>query len=147
MVDLSEAEPARAEAIRRRAESAWVRLAASYPGDAESGVLVDEFDEAEFAERFSDLACPALDPQSGQCSLYGARPIACRTYGLPSRLDGEDLPPCPLCFRRASPDEIEEARMILDTRDWNMSHWENKDTMSLDRTTIAFALSQSTCKR
>ena len=28
------------------------------------------------------LVCPLLDPASGACPVYAARPVACRTYGF-----------------------------------------------------------------
>ncbi|HEY0566332.1 MAG TPA: YkgJ family cysteine cluster protein, partial [Terriglobales bacterium] len=98
-------------------------------------VLTHSVDEAEFAGRHANLACPALEPDSGSCLLYEHRPIACRTYGPPLRLDGEDLPPCPLCFKRASADEIEHARVEIDTRTL-----EAPSDVPEGRTLIAYAL-------
>jgi Fe-S-cluster containining protein len=107
------APPAVASRIAERAATARTRLAAAFPGDASTGILNANIDEAAFAAHHENLACPVLDPDSGQCSLYEARPIACRLYGLPSRVDGQDFPHCPLCFRRASIDELEATRAII----------------------------------
>ncbi len=47
-----------------------------------------------------------LDPATGTCDLYSARPILCRTFGPPARtLDG-NLAHCELCYTTATPDEI-----------------------------------------
>ncbi len=34
------------------------------------------------------IRCPLLDAQ-GQCLCYGARPVNCRTYGIPTVIDGK----------------------------------------------------------
>ena len=34
------------------------------------------------APRSSPVVCPLLDPVSGACPVYAARPVACRTYGF-----------------------------------------------------------------
>ena len=39
---------------------------------------------AERAERGDPGVCPALDPD-GRCAVYAARPVICRTHGLPIR--------------------------------------------------------------
>lgn len=111
---LKRTDLASASAITHRAEAARKLLSTAFPGDPNTGDLHANLDEAAFAARFPDLACPVLDPASGRCLLHEARPIACRLYGLPTRVDGADLPHCPLCFRRASQQEIEAARAIID---------------------------------
>jgi len=57
--------------------------------------------EGRFSSEHSDEPCPALDPATGRCDLYGWRPLACRTMGPPVRIGGIDLPPCPFCFDAA----------------------------------------------
>jgi Fe-S-cluster containining protein len=128
------ADPHVASQIAQRAEAARAQLAKSFPGNAALGLLNANIDEAAFAAQYENLACPVLNPDSGQCSLYDARPIACRLYGLPTRVDGEDLPHCPLCFRRASAGEIEAARAIIDYSP-RMSDHDTEPT----RTVIAYA--------
>jgi len=59
-------------------------------------------------------ACPALDPISGTCELYAARPMTCRTFGPPVRCESGELAICELCFDGASPEEIEAAVVDLD---------------------------------
>jgi len=143
----AQSNPIAATAIVQRAVSARERLATgapSFPGNPATGHLTDDFDEAAFAARFSDLACPVLDPDSGHCLLHESRPIACRLYGLPSRVDGHDLPPCPLCFKRATTDEIETSRAIIDLRSWDPPECETSPSDSLpedaQRTLVAYAL-------
>jgi Fe-S-cluster containining protein len=115
---LRSAAPGAGDAIRERASRAVARLRPNFPGDADTGILREgEWDEARFAGEFHDLACPVLDPDSGACLLYEHRPVACRTYGLPLRLNGEDLPPCPLCFRGAAAEEIERCRAVMEPED------------------------------
>ena len=77
-----------------------------------------------------------LDPESGRCLLHEARPIACRLYGLPSRVNGVDLPHCPLCFKRAQPHEIEAARVVIDFPD-------DDGAIESGRTVIAWAFEPS----
>lgn len=69
---------------------------------------------AAFTQRHQNVPCPVLDPNSGVCQLYESRPMACRTYGPPIVLEGEPLPPCPLNFTQASPEEIEAARVAIE---------------------------------
>ena len=44
-------------------------------------------DTDNLVERFSKLPCPALE-SDGSCSLYAFRPLACRSMGIPSDVDG-----------------------------------------------------------
>jgi Fe-S-cluster containining protein len=102
--ELAASDPARAMAVRERARQDVERLAAGFPGDARTGILDPERDEA-FEELGNDEACPVLDPTTGLCDLYAARPMTCRVFGLPLRTD-EGLGVCELCFQGASEGEI-----------------------------------------
>jgi Fe-S-cluster containining protein len=53
-----------------------------------------------------DVPCPALDPETGGCDLYAARPITCRTFGPPVRYGSDSVGVCELCFQGASNAEI-----------------------------------------
>ena len=53
-----------------------------------------------------DDPCPALDPASRLCELYHARPITCRLFGPPIRLNGGAVGLCELCFDGAREEEI-----------------------------------------
>ena len=37
---------------------------------------------ASDAAQITPVTCPLLDPQSGACPVYAARPLACRSYGF-----------------------------------------------------------------
>lgn len=98
---------AQAEAICARARAFAAVLAPSFPGDAVTGLL---HEQDESWERFADLpeadaACPVLDPASGRCELYAARPLTCRIFGPPVR--GEDgIGMCELCYVGAPEAEV-----------------------------------------
>ena len=94
--------PERAEQLIMRARQAAAEIGGNWR------------DEQDVFERCAALPCPALDPDTGACELYEFRPIACRTYGPPVRIGDEDLPPCELCFRGGSPQEIEACRIEIE---------------------------------
>jgi Fe-S-cluster containining protein len=133
----------RASRVRERARRSVTRLSPDFPGDSATGVL-DEGDEAE--ERFADFAddepCPALDPDTGMCDLYTARPITCRVFGPPVCCDSEAVGVCELCFEGATDDEIAACEVEVDPDDL-----EGKLLAEMERTTgargktiVAFAL-------
>ncbi len=92
-------------------------MAAEFPGNLKTGVL-DEGPEAEecFAEFANDEVCPVLDPETGLCDLYDARPMTCRTFGPPVRTGG-GLGVCELCFHGASDEQIAACEMVVDSDD------------------------------
>lgn len=51
---------------------------------------------------------------NGRCAIYKARPIICRTHGLPIRVDGR-LDHCPLNFT----DDVPEPAIVLDLEQIN----------------------------
>jgi Fe-S-cluster containining protein len=104
LADLEQSEPARAAAVRERARNAVAKLAADFPGNPQTGILDAERSE-EFENFANDEPCPALDPATGLCDLYAARPMTCRVFGLPLRT-GEGLGVCELCFVGATDAEI-----------------------------------------
>src|SRR6202142_738830 len=61
-----------------------------------------------------DDPCAALDPETGTCDLYAARPITCRTFGPPVRCESGDLGVCELCFEGASEAEIAACEVDFD---------------------------------
>jgi Fe-S-cluster containining protein len=117
LAELEQTDAARAGRIRLRARASVARLAAEFPGDAKTGVL-DEGPEAEdrFAGFANDEVCPVLDPETGLCDLYDARPMTCRTFGPPVRTDG-GLGVCELCFHGASDEQIAVCEMVVDPDD------------------------------
>jgi Fe-S-cluster containining protein len=106
--------PERGAAIRQRAREAVSRLSENFPGNPATGILGDSEECVEAFENFgNDEPCPALDPQSGLCELYDARPMTCRVFGPPVRSEA-GLGVCELCFQGASSEEIAECEMIPD---------------------------------
>lgn len=116
LVDLEMREPARAAAVRERARDSIVRLAPGFPGDPATGILADGDEaEARFEEFANDEPCAALDPNTGLCDLYAARPTTCRVFGPPVKFGEEGaLGVCELCFHGASDDEIAACEMKVD---------------------------------
>lgn len=117
MAELNHLEPERAARIRERARVSVERLAASFPGNRTTGIL-DEGEEAErlFEDFANDEPCPALNPETGDCELYDARPMTCRVFGPPVRSE-EGLGVCELCFKGASEKEIAACEMQPDPDD------------------------------
>ena len=111
---LKKQDAARVARVRRRARKSALRLAPDFPGDASTGVLAED---AGAEERFADFAdsepCPVLDPKSGLCDLYAARPLACRTFGQPVRV-GAAVGVCELCFPMAGDEEIAACAAEID---------------------------------
>jgi Fe-S-cluster containining protein len=112
---LEQSDPARASRVRQRAREAVARMRPEFPGDPSTGVLSDD-EEAE--ERFitlaEDDACPVLDPETGACDLYDARPLTCRTFGPAIRWGGDALGVCELNFQGATDDEIAACEVNVD---------------------------------
>lgn len=119
--------------IVERADVAWEKMIADFPGDAATGVL-DENPEwrAWFFARHKGTACPVLDEATGACRLYEYRPVCCRIYGPLIEIGGQVSDPCPLCYCGASDAEIESTRVRVDLPPCEES---SRDTV------IAFALS------
>jgi Fe-S-cluster containining protein len=98
-----------------------VSLAKEFPGDPASGLLDDD-EEAErrFAGFANDEPCPALDPATGLCDLYEARPMTFRVFG-PAVRSEDGLCVCELCFQGATDEEIEACEMNPDPDDLESS--------------------------
>ena len=104
---LHDAKPALAAEIMRRAR-AWIdEHGAGFPGDRETGRLGDtEADRERFEEFANEAACPALDPATGRCDVYEWRPMTCRVFGPPVRMDdgaGAERSATANCALRAQP--------------------------------------------
>jgi Fe-S-cluster containining protein len=115
--EMEKSDPERAKRIRERARQSRARLAADFPGNIRTGTR-DEGREAErrFADFGNEEVCPVLDPKTGLCELYEARPMTCRTFGPPVRSEG-GLGVCELCYHGATDEEIAACEMIVDTDD------------------------------
>jgi Fe-S-cluster containining protein len=105
---LAQTDAPRAERVRARVAASVVRLQSSFPGDPSTGLLAeDDESRAFFDEDFAnDEVCPVLDPATGACDLYSARPILCRTFGPPMRDEDGNLAACELCYTTAAEQEI-----------------------------------------
>jgi Fe-S-cluster containining protein len=109
---LAAAEPALAERIRQRAADSRARLTPGFPGDPASGQLFTQPEhDALFEDFANDEPCPVLDPVTGTCDLYAARPVQCRTFGPPVRDEEEHLTVCELCFVDAPAEEVAGCEM------------------------------------
>jgi Fe-S-cluster containining protein len=111
---LDAVDPARAAGVRGRARSYVDAIGAIYPGDAGTGEL---FDEDALPQSMDDLVCPALDPETGACDLYAARPITCRSFGPATRIGENRLAACELCYAGATDEEIADCAVELDPDD------------------------------
>ena len=114
---LRAANPALVERIESRART-WVEeFGAEFPGDLVTGFLGETNEEQErFGSFAEDAACPALDPDTGSCDVYAWRPITCRVFGPPVRMDSADgagLGHCELCFQGASEAEVAACEMAV----------------------------------
>jgi Fe-S-cluster containining protein len=92
LAELEVSDPPRAARVRQRARAAADR----WPG------LLD------------DDPCPVLDPETGTCDLYAARPVTCRIFGPPVNLGGGAVGVCELCFVGATDEEIAACQVHLD---------------------------------
>ncbi|MDE3104543.1 MAG: YkgJ family cysteine cluster protein [Acidobacteriota bacterium] len=120
LAELQATDAARAARIRARVAHSVARLAPYFPGDLTSGVLDAAYESSplfcdevlqETGESLGDSEpCPVLDPETGTCDLYQARPITCRTFGPPMQTPGDDgevnLATCELCFTHATTEQI-----------------------------------------
>ncbi len=145
-------EKARASRIRARVAESVRRLMPEFPGSTETGILY-ESDSAEEQEeldaRFEDFAndevCPVLDPATGTCDLYQARPMTCRTFGPPVRNQEGGLAVCELCFHEATDDDIAACEMAPapDGLEDDLNEQLEQTTGVHGHTLIAFALRSS----
>jgi Fe-S-cluster containining protein len=112
--ELADSEPERAEGVRERARQSIVRLSEGFPGSPKTGLL-DSSEEAEarFEEFANDEPCAALDPATGLCDLYRARPMTCRVFGPPVRSE-QGLGVCELCYHGATDEQIAACEMPVD---------------------------------
>lgn len=108
---LAEEEPERAAAIVRRARDQVAGFGDGFPGPG--GWLAGDDDAVEFfCARHAAEACPVLSA-AGRCELYDSRPIACRTFGPPVRIGGQDRPACDWCFS-GPPEEADRPVATVD---------------------------------
>jgi Fe-S-cluster containining protein len=71
-------------------------------------------DEDQLPPSLDELACPALDPETGWCDLYDARPITCRTFGPATRVGDGMYAACELCYTDATDEDIARCAVEID---------------------------------
>jgi Fe-S-cluster containining protein len=109
--ELQKTDPARAAAVRARAAAYIAAIAPLYPGDPKTGALADE---DSLPESMDEVPCPALDPDTGCCDLYEARPITCRAFGPVTRIGEESFGACELCYDGATDAEMAACAVEVD---------------------------------
>jgi Fe-S-cluster containining protein len=121
LIDLEGREPERAARVRQRAQETVSR-------------------HPVFAE---EQPCAALDPETGTCDLYAARPITCRVFGPPVSCGSEAVGVCELCFQGASDAEIAACEMEIDPEGMEATLLEELEARTglSGETTVASALS------
>ena len=144
--ELESSDPKRAAQVQRRAKESVKRLSGTFPGDPQTGILrEDEEAEAAFAQFANDEPCPALDPETGACDLYDARPMTCRTFGPPIRSGPEEgLAVCELCYHGATDQQIAECEMVpdLDNLEERLIAEAEKKTGKRGNTIVAWCLAK-----
>ena len=142
LAELEKREPERAARVRQRARDSVARLSPAFPGDPISGVLGETEDMAQrFADFANDEPCPALDPATGNCDLYKARPMTCRVFGPPVQSE-DGFSVCELCFQGASDEEVARCEMKPDPDDLESRVLEELETSAgvEGNTIIAYCL-------
>ncbi len=143
LAELEAGDPERAGRVRERARQYAARISHDFPGDPRTGILAEsEEAEARFASFAEDEPCPALDPITGACDLYAARPITCRTFGPPVHTAPEAVGVCELCFRGATDEEIAACEVEPDPEGMESSLLEELDatTGARGQTIVAYCL-------
>jgi Fe-S-cluster containining protein len=107
LADLEARDRERAAEVRRRAQASVERMRRECPADPVGNALSRD-DAAE------DELCPALDPATGTCDLYAARPITCRIFGPAVRFGADSVAVCELCYVGASDAQIAACEVPLD---------------------------------
>lgn len=142
--ELAGRDPERAQTVRERARRSVERLADGFPGDPATGLLdPSEEAEARFEDFANDEPCAALDPATGLCDLYLARPVTCRVFGPPVRTE-QGLGVCELCYHGATEEQIASCEMAADPEGLEEQLLQEFEQSSgtHGRTLVAFALTR-----
>jgi Fe-S-cluster containining protein len=114
---LATQNPTKAQTIQTRITASRQRLSPHFPGNPQTGILHEDYESSDLFTDESESSlgdnepCPILDPATGTCDLYAARPIVCRTFGPPTRTPDGNLATCELCYIHASTQEIAAAEL------------------------------------
>lgn len=148
MDTLQAKDPVKAAAVEGRAKQ-WIgEFGGEFPRDPATGILGESEEHRERFEDFAnDAACPALDPATGFCDLYEARPMTCRVFGPPVRMDAGDgaegLAHCELCFIGATAEEVAACEMRVPNELEEKINAELANGVLRGETVIAYALLRS----
>jgi Fe-S-cluster containining protein len=129
--------------LQRRALEWLNEYGPEFPGDRQTGRLGDtDADRARFEDYANEAPCPALNPTTGRCDVYEWRPMTCRVFGPPVRIDADTgdanaIGHCELCFAGATTDEIAACEMPLPS---NFEERLLSEVPALGETIVAFAL-------
>jgi Fe-S-cluster containining protein len=136
--ELQRMDSQRAQRLLDRAAASRKRLESMFPGNVATGELrTSAEDETAWEEFGNDEVCPALDPNTGLCDLYAARPMTCRVFGPPVQT-GEGLGTCELCFQGATDEQIAACEMVPDPDDLESEL--DKEIGHRAKTLVAWAL-------
>lgn len=143
MKTLRNENPTLAAELQRRAH-AWIdEHGPNFPGNRQTGRIGDsDTDRAHFEDFANDAPCPALDPATGRCDVYQWRPMTCRVFGPPVRIETESeeanaLGHCELCFIGATGVEIAACEMPVPHE---LEETLLAETPAQGETIVAFAL-------
>jgi Fe-S-cluster containining protein len=138
LAELESSDPARAMRVRERARQTVARISADLPRNAVTGLLPGD----GFPDSMNEEPCPVLDPETGACDLYAARPITCRAFGPPVRCGEGSLGICELCFQGAGDAEIAACEVEIDPDGVEQNLLEELEQLTGTRgeTIVAFAL-------
>jgi Fe-S-cluster containining protein len=152
LTELHQTDPTRAHRITQRAATSRSRLTPHYPGDSTTGILNEDFEDSPLftdeiltptGESLGDSEpCPVLDPATGTCDLYAARPIVCRTFGPPMRTEDGNLATCELCYTHATTEQIAACELdpAIPTLEQHSNDAFDEAHHTHGQTIIAFAL-------
>lgn len=138
LAELEAEDPGKADRVRDRARISIARLRREFPHDTMARVL-------EIEGAADDEPCPALDPNSGSCDLYAARPLTCRTFGPAVRgsaePEGHNIGVCELCYQGATDAQIAACEVEIDARrEAELLEELERSTGARGETLVAFAL-------
>ena len=151
MESLRQTNPALAISIEARSQSWLAEYGPGFPGNLATGTLgTSESDQQAFEDFANDAPCPALNAATGLCDIYDFRPMTCRVFGPPVRVEPDDIESegsnntalacCELCFIGAPEQTIAACEL------YPPHALESEILSELDpnaETAVAFALIQS----
>lgn len=116
--ELSQTDAARAQRVKARAEECAA-------GDAGA----------------EDRMCPALDPETGECDLYEARPVTCRLFGPATRTIEGGVAACDLCYQGLDDGAVADRAVEVDAEGQERALLEELERLGWQGvTTVADAL-------